>query len=214
MLNINLIAPGRSAGESFPIHVSDGTILAPEQVNEVLLGRNVTESMHLKDKWMLCGDISRTMHESLSRASLKNLLSAVSAIGDMSQGIYVVLTHQLEDMQHRLVMPIYEPVVARFLRAVGTDNYVIALGAEGGAEALVVPGLPNEGWSRAREFLPQVAQHPLHHMVEAFGPSVAGIARRDTLPALGGREVRQLSLSVVLPADATMLMASDTTVAH
>lgn len=93
-------------------------------------------------------------------------------------------------------------------------NYVIALGAEGGAEALVVPGLPNEGWSRAREFLPQVAQHPLHHMVEAFGPSVAGIARRDTLPALGGREVRQLSLSVVLPADATMLMASDTTVAH
>lgn len=214
MLNINLIAPGRAAGESFPIHVSDGTILTPAQVNEVLLGRNVAESSQLKDKWMLCGDVSRKMHDRLRHAALRDLPSSVSALGDMSKGVYVVLTHQLEDMQHRFVMPVYEPVVARFLQAVGTDDYVIALGAEGGVEALVVPGLPNEGWSRAREFLPQVAQHPLQPMVEAFGPSVSGLARLDTLSALGGQEVRQLSLSVVLPADATMLMATDTTVAH
>jgi len=214
MLNINLIAPGRSADESFPMHVSEGTILSPQQVNEVLLGRNAAENDRLQGKWMLCGDVSRRMHERLRHAVLKDVSSAVSVIGDLNHGVYVVLTHQLEDMQHRFVMPVYEPAVARFVEAMETDKYVVALGAEGGVEALVVPGLRNEGWPRAREFLPQVAQHPLQPMVEVFGPSVSGIARLDTLPAMGGQEVRQLSLSVVLPTKAAALMFSDTKVAH
>lgn len=214
MLNINLLAPGRTAGESFPMHLSEGTILTPAQVNEILLGRNETENSRLKNRWMLCGDVSRTMHERLRHAELKDLLSAVSVIGDLSQGLYVVLTHQLEDMQHRFVMPVYEPMVAQFVKSLETDDYVVALGAEGGNEALVVAGLPNEGWPRTREFLPEVARHPLNEMVEAFGPTVTDIARLDTLPALGGREVRQLSLSVVLPTTATKLAFADTTVAH
>lgn len=214
MLSLNLRAPGRAGGESFPLYVSEATLLTPVQVNDILLGRDDRERQRLKDKWMLCGDAICGMLERIELAGEEEVASATSVIGDHSSGLYVVLTHQLDDMQHRFVLPAYEPVVASFLESLPRDKYVVTLGAEGSSRALVLNGRQNDGWARARELLQKERSHSLVETVESFGPTVAGIGRLDTLPSLGAQEVRKLSLSVILPTQAVALAFADTKVSH
>lgn len=128
--------------------VSSGRVMRPEQVEESLADRpNVRNAV---GGWYLCGDVLREMFDALVAKQGDFAMQATVFQGGPS-GNYCIFTQQVETLQHRFVLPLYEPSVIELLQSLRDNPVQLSLGRQSeDAAVLLRQRLP---WSQASEVL-------------------------------------------------------------
>lgn len=115
--------------------VGPARLMTPQEIQEVLAARR--GGPNLRPGWCLCGDVTESMFEQLGR-SKSSMRLRLSGFFGPAQGSYAVLTHQVQDLQHRFLLPLYEPDVLAFLKVLGRQQPLqVMLAREGGDLAVV-----------------------------------------------------------------------------
>lgn len=115
--------------------VGPARLMNPQEIQEVLAARR--GGPNLRPGWCLCGDVTESMFEQLARGK-RSMCLRLSGFFGPAQGSYAVLTQQVQDLQHRFLLPLYEPDVLAFLKTLGRQQPLqVMLAREGGDLALV-----------------------------------------------------------------------------
>lgn len=180
--------------------VSPARLMAPQEVQNVLTAKR--GGPHLRRGWCLCGDITESMFDLLIGAQRTLRLRLTGFFGS-AQGSYAVLTQQVHDLQHRFVLPLYEPDVLAFLNSLRHNPLQTMLGRGGGELAVV--GQESLQW---RDLVPLVAMARPSTGVNIQGAIMEAaevvhhISRLDAIPSLIPEfTVRVASISYLPPSD-------------
>ena len=115
-----------------------GRLMSPEEVEQATEGHDPLKRRRVRGHWLLCGNCSQEMFDDIARqgeAALRYSLG-VSQRGDDTK--FLVLTHQLENAQHRFLVPLCDPRVPDFLNALSQGRITIALARKGDTQAVVL----------------------------------------------------------------------------
>lgn len=181
-------------------------LMSPEEVNGATLVQPEFVRERVRNKWSLCGDVNEKIFELLTKYRGGILPVRITAYRTPAGGAYAVMTHQLDGgFQHRFLLPLYVPQVAKFLAAMDHDELLFLLGKNGEIAAVVlecpltnVQLLPLQGMARS-------LQHSkMTEVADEFPLVVQTILNVLQVPSLfKGETVHGVSLSVLLP-DAAM----------
>jgi hypothetical protein len=190
-----------------PASLQSARLMAPEEVSSSLSGRR-GEADRLSGHWFLCGDVSDRFHE-LAKGRHDLISFRVSAFHSPDDLSYSVITHQLQEAQHRFVLPLYEAQMAKCLRQATTLPLAFSLGHDASDRAVIQmpPTLASALAPLLALHLPLTRQRALL-AVEEF-PKVLGAAcELDQVPTLfQGCEVREVSVSALFPEEAIAMVA-------
>lgn len=114
--------------------VGSARLMNPQEIQEVLAARR--GGPNLRPGWCLCGDVAEDMFRLLAGPGCALRLRLSGFFGP-AQGSYAVLTQQVQDLQHRFLLPLYEPGVVDFLKALRLQPLQVMLAREGGELAVV-----------------------------------------------------------------------------
>lgn len=188
--------------------VSNGRLMAPSEVQEAIHQRNGIPGLH--PGWCLCGDVKACMFDAIIKHG-NGVDIRLSGFVGPADGAYATITQQLGGMQHRYLLPLYEPPVIAFLAALERQSIQTMLGREGQTQALVLHNaLP---W---RNIVPLVGMcqqtrrvgvdETLAEMMEA----IHAVSRPETIPSVyKGVALTEVSVSVILPMEYCLSMEKD-----
>jgi hypothetical protein len=178
--------------------VCAGRLMSPEELRIATAGHAGLPGP--LDGWCLCGDASVSMFDALAESG-GVVGSRLTGFVGPAGGSYMVVTHQLRTSQHRFLLPLYEPLVASFLKWLEHYPMRIMLGRRGQSDAIVMHN--RMVWS---DLQPLVAMCQPEGSVDAAAMAAeslltaASVCRPDTIPSFhAGIDVSDISVSVVLP---------------
>jgi hypothetical protein len=187
--------------------VHSARLMDPDEVAQSLAGRTV-EAERIGGHWFLCGDVSNRFYElaKVHRGLISYRLSGFRASSGLGYGL---ITHQLEDIQHRFVLPLYETRTAKCLREASAQPLAFSLGHDATNQAVIQ--MPP---TMAPALGPLLAMHvPLTRAtalqaLDEFPLVVSAASQLDrVLSVLPGLTVREVSMSVLLPEEAVEMVA-------
>ncbi len=192
--------------------VSNGRLMAPSEVHEAIYQRKGIPGLH--PGWCLCGDVKASMFNAIIEHGndVDIRLSGFIGPGD---GAYATITQQLGGMQHRYLLPLYEPSVVEFLEALVRQPIQTMLGREGQTQAIVLQSkLP---WRNIAPLVGMCQQNrhvgvdeTLAEMTEA----IRAVSRPETIPSVyKGLVLNEVSVSVIVPMQYCLTIAKGKTVA-
>lgn len=181
-------------------------LMSPEEVYGATLSQPEYVRERVRNKWSLCGDVNDKTFDLLMKQADGSLPLRITAYKTPAGAPYAVMTHQLAGgFQHRFLLPLYAPRVAKFLAAMDHDELGFLLGKNGEMAAVVldypltaIELLPLRGMARAlpHSKMPEVAGE--------FPRVVLTMLNLMQIPSLfHGETVQGVSLSVLVP-DAAM----------
>ena len=115
---------GEDIGEVF---VHRARLMDPTEVAEGLAGRPDDERLRLAGQWFLCGDITQRFFER-AREDGASLPLRGGAIRAPNGNTFAVFTHQVEDCQHRFLVPLFGARIRQCLREMQTHPLAFSLG--------------------------------------------------------------------------------------
>lgn len=182
--------------------VRTGRIMTLEQVIAAA-SAELVELAHSDNCRALCGDVSEKMFSLLKdTANPRNLAVRATVFGEQKNQ-YLVITHQIESLQHRFILPLYEPAVQELLAHAITQPIWFCFSNDGGSDSFIVRSTP-----QVTNFRP----------VLAMAPKIDGKDRPDVLAKLldatlelahpvripsciAGCRVTQVSTTLIAPED-------------
>ena len=178
--------------------VSNGRLMTPAAVQKAIERRDGIPG--LGAGWCLCGDTKKSMFDEIGKYGTGVDIRLSAFIGP-EHGAYATITQQLSGMQHRFVLPLFEPHVIAYLRALERQPIQVMLGREGESEATILHNaLP---W---RHIVPVVGmcqqnrQVALEKTLAEMTDTVRAVCRPETIPSLyKGVALTEVSVSVILP---------------
>ncbi|MDR9383919.1 hypothetical protein RJD05_06005 [Ralstonia sp. 11b] len=180
--------------------VGSARLMNPQEIQGVLAARR--GGPNLRPGWCLCGDVTKDMFELFAGPGC-TLRLRLSGFFGPSQGSYAVLTQQVRDLQHRFLLPLYEPDAVAFLKALRDQPLQVMLAREGGELAVV--GHQYVEW---RDVVPLVAMASpcqggdIHEVMLETAEAVRYISGLDAIPsAIPEIAVRLASVSYLSPDD-------------
>jgi hypothetical protein len=189
-----------------PASLHSARLMDPDEVLSSLAGRS-REAEQVRGRWFLCGDVSDRFYD-LAKGRHDIISFRVSAFLSPDQLPYSLISHQLEESQHRFVLPLYEARVAKCLRHALAEPLAFSLGHDSSNEAVIQ--MPP---TIAPALAPLLALHlPLTReaallAVEDFPKVLAAACEPGQVPSLlGGREVRDVSVSALFPEEAIAMV--------
>lgn len=180
--------------------VINGRLMNPAELQEALQ-QLVTPGIRA-DWWCLCGDVSRTMFDAIGKNG-SGVGIRLSAFTGPEGGAYATITQQSGGMQHRFLLPLYEPAVIAFLKALERQPIQAMLGRQGEARAVMLhTDLP---WRNIAPVVgmcqhsrPVEVEKTLAEMMEA----IRAVCLPETIPSVyNGVPLTQVSVSVVMPME-------------
>jgi hypothetical protein len=160
--------------------------MAPTEVEEAVQRRQGIPG--LLPGWCLCGDVKKSTFDAINKygAGVDIRLSAFIGPDD---GAYATITQQLGGMQHRFLLPLFEPSVIEFFKALEQQPIQVMLGREGETQALM---LHNElPW---RNIVPVVGMCQQNHELAAEK------ALAEMTSAIGAVKTRYQAFTKVCPS--------------
>lgn len=188
---------GEEVGQVF---VHQARLMDPCEVAHNLVGRP-DEQRRLHGRWFLCGDITQRFFE-LAQLGCASLQLRGGAIRAPNANAFAVFTHQVQDCQHRFVVPLFGARVRRCLREMQTHPLGFSLGHDATGWAYI----QTPGADMAKDLLPLYAlltDEPLgskEDVLHDIACVVHDVLRPDLVSTLvPGVEVRDIGVSVLMP---------------
>ncbi len=184
-----------------PADIYLARLMSPTEVQAATSTRTDIQHVPLHERWMLCGDVGSLTFPLLATADGCHIDFRVTAFSTPSQSMYAILTHQVEDHQHRMVLPLFMPKVFALLTGLQTQSLGFLLGNDGGMSSAVFPA--TQGHIDA--CMPLLAMThvdtpPSAQQVIGDLPRVISkLCSPDALPGPLAKPVRHVSISVVPP---------------
>ncbi|CAG9187467.1 hypothetical protein [Cupriavidus pinatubonensis] len=203
-----------SSFESFNFYgslVSHGRLMDPGEVQEAAARRQGIPG--LLSGWCLCGDTTESMFDAIIKHG-DGVDVRLSGFVGPANGAYATITQQVGGMQHRFLLPLYEPPVIAFLKALERQPIQVMLGRAGQDQALMLHNaLP---W---RNILPLVGMCEPNRRVgvvatlEELTEAVHAVSRPETIPSVyKGIALRDVSVSVITPMTYCLSVGKDAAV--
>lgn len=177
-------------------------VMSPTEVQMATRDRPVEAQGALAGRWMVCGDLKADAFDrmtAMGRADLPWRLSGFTS----TEGVhYAVITHQLEDYQHRFLLPAWSATVRAFIKAAGAgEGYGFMFGRDGGDAAFAVFGrATREMFGSLREFFSPPDNDALRRGMAELPRALATLGRPGAIPSIvPDHEVKSVSVSVALP---------------
>lgn len=126
--------------------VSSGRVMRPDEVNESLADRPALQ--RIVSGWYLCGDVDERMFYALAAARGECSMRMTVLTGGTS-GNYGLLAQQVGTLQHRFVMPLFEPSVVALLESLQDAPVQLSLGRNDTEDTLLI---------RRKLFVPETAR--------------------------------------------------------
>lgn len=190
-----------------PFLLNTARLMEPDEVLSSL-GSRLSDVDKVRGHWFLCGDITDRFYQ-LARDRSDLITFRISAFYMPGHLSYCIITHQLEDAQHRFLMPLYEVKMAKCLRQAFETPLAFSLGHDSSNQAVIQ--MP----SRLASLLtPLLSLHmPLTQerallAVDQFPEVLAAACEFDQVPTLlAGCEVKEVSVSALFPEEAIVMVS-------
>lgn len=181
-----------------------GRLMSPEEVGDAIKGYDGQTRQHLRGHWVLCGDCSQEMFDDIARLGDVGLRHALGVFQRDDGTTFLVVTHQFRNMQHRFLVPGWDPRLHDFLQAVSQGGYSISLSRKGDSQALVLSGTPDAPLAlKLRKHLNMSMPEPqqLSALLRGLPQLMETAAEPEDFPNLmEGVKVTDVSLSIVFDA--------------
>lgn len=184
--------------EIYGTTVSSGRLMAPTEVEEAVQNREGIPGV--RAGWCLCGDVKKSMFDEIGKHGTGVDIRLSVFIGP-ADGAYATITQQLGGMQHRFLLPLFEPPVIAYLKALERQPIQTMLGREGETAAMVLHNelpwrniVPLVGMCQQKR--PVTVEKTLAEMTDA----VRAICLPETIPSVyKGVALTEVSVSVIMP---------------
>ena len=187
--------------------VTPARLMAPDEVSISVTDRP-GDAQRVRGRWFLCGDVTDRFYD-LAKGLGGPMTMRLSAFHSPDHLPYGVITHQVEALQHRFLLPLYEERVAQCLRQAAQEPLAFSLGHDASDEAFIQmpPAMPL-AWMRLLEMHRPLTASIAPLAIKEFPKAVAEVCELDLVSTLlDGQEVREVSVSVLLPLQAVTLLA-------
>lgn len=177
-------------------------IMSPQEVSSAITTSTRGLSELLERRWMLCGDVAAETFALMRQIPLRDVACRVSAFTSSNFGNYAVIAHQVSTHHHRFVLPLWDPEVIAFIRALQTQPHGFMLGCAGAMDAVVLPGFASAGELRPLlRFCSEPTEQEFGVLIGELPLVIATMARVDAIPSVdAARPVTTASMSFCLPA--------------
>lgn len=198
MLNSLSFEPGALDTARFAL----ARVMSPTEVQRATCDRPVEAQDALAGRWMVCGDLKADAFDRMTARGGADLPWRLSGFTS-TQGVhYAVITHQLEDHQHRFILPAWSAPVRTFIKAASAgEGYGFMFGRDGGDAAFVVFGrATREMFGSLREFFSPPDSDSLRRGIAELPRALGALGRPDATPSiLPAKQVKSISVSVAVP---------------
>lgn len=187
--------------------LSNGRLMAPTEVEAAVQSREVVPG-HVG--WYLCGDVNKSMFDAICKHN-DSVGVRLSAFLGPAGGAYAAITHQLGGMQHRFLLPLFEPTVIAYLNALERQPIQTMLGREGETAAMV---LYNElPWRNIVPLVGMCQQNrkiPLAETLAEMTEATREACHPERIPSVyKGVALTEVSVSVIMPTTYCLAAAQD-----
>lgn len=177
-------------------------VMSPMEVQMATRDRPVEAQDALAGRWMVCGDLKADAFDRMTAMGGADLLWRLSGFTSTEGVHYAVITHQLEDYQHRFMLPAWSAPVRAFIKAAGAgEGYGFMFGRDGGDAAFAVFGRATREMFRSlRAFFSPPDNDSLRRGIAELPRALSTLGRLDAIPSiLPAKEVKSVSVSVAVP---------------
>ncbi|WP_308142669.1 hypothetical protein [Burkholderia pseudomallei] len=200
--------------ESFNFYgslASNGRLMNPGEVQEAAERRQGIPGLF--PGWSLCGDTNASMFDAITKHG-DGVDVRLSGFVGPANGAYATITQQLGGMQHRFLLPLFEPPVIAFLTSLERQPIQVMLGRAGQSQALILHNsLP---WRNILPLLGMCQQNRRLGVVETLeemAEAIHAVSRPETIPSVyKGIALTEVSVSVIAPVTYCLSVAKDETV--
>lgn len=197
--------------ESFDIYgtkVSNGRLMTPAEVQDAVQHRKGIQGV--RAGWCLCGDVKKSMFDEIGKHGTGVDIRLSVFIGP-ADGAYATITQQLGGMQHRFLLPLFEPPVIAYLKALERQSIQAMLGREGETQAVMLHNeLPWQNISPIVGMCQQNRQVALEKTLAEMTDAVRAICLPETIPSVyKGVALTEVSVSVIMPMTYCLSAAKD-----
>lgn len=189
--------------------VFQACLMQPHEVTDSFITRGRFVPDELKHHWSLCGEITNAMFDRVKEAIPSELALRLSAFTTEHGAAYLVITHQLEELQHRFVLPLWDSGVLAGVRALHAEKLKFMLAQRGGEMAVVF----SSGF-KPHEVEPLLAvgtHEDPEQLLQLFAEMPAVVQTLRQFHAVPSSHwhgpVEEVAVSVVVPVKSAMLLA-------
>ncbi len=178
-------------------------LMTPSEVAKATRRQPSEVQQKTEGHWVLCGDVSSSMFKRLKTATSQQLPARITGFNSPAGFAYFVLTHQVENYQHRFLLALTDPTVRTFLESMtNAGKLMFMIGDNDGNDSLLLesPLLPNL-------FVPLLARAPevnleTQRAALAELPCIQAVMGNPLqVPSLlNGYDVHHVSVSLLMPA--------------
>ena len=188
--------------KELPIHIPSslyvGDLLEPKQVAQALEDRP-DEARLFAGCWFLCGEVSDGMFARMHAHWYEGLAPAVRVIAFCTPlgGTYAVFAHQVEEYQHRMLVPLYDTRVKSCLEGFPHVGFSLANTTNHRAVVVRAPEQSTALGALCRDVRPEERALVVSELTQV----VAALTAPEQVPSLRQDwKVRDVSISVVMPS--------------
>lgn len=177
-------------------------VMSPTEVRMATRERAVESQDALAGRWMVCGDLRAEAFDRMTARGGADLPWRLSGFTSTEGMHYAVITHQLDDIQHRFLLPVWSNPVRDFFRAAGAgERYGFMFGRDGGDAAFVVLGqAPRKAFGGVQKFFLSADKEAAQRGMAELPWALGALGRLDSIPSIvPGHDVRGVSVSVAVP---------------
>lgn len=181
-------------------------LMTPAEVQKSTANHGPEVQKRTKGQWYLCGDVSLAMFAVLGAAVREEVAMRIDSFSSPAGARYAVVSHQVNGLVHRFLLPLYEPRVAEFVVGMSTGEVGFSLGKDGESDALLIGSpLPGNRFVPVLSVAEPLRPETLHDALAEFPKVINTVKQPSQVPSLRrGEPVLDVSVSVVMPTRALM----------
>lgn len=187
-------------GPGYRAQFTEARLMSPSEVARNIRTEGSSFTKRFEGHWFVCGDCSSAFYQRLLNAPAQEVLCEYRTQRTSDGAQLLVITHQVDDLQHRFVLPLWASRTTEFVRAIDQGLAGFSFGNNGSEEAALLGDTPLRNF--AQEVLagyqpPTAAQaaalsQGMPETLQLFGEPTA-------VPSLiAGRAVIEVSLSALV----------------
>ena len=180
-------------------HIAE--IHSPDDVEFMFQDFPEVERAAVRGRWMLAGAVSDELYSSFEVNDGFDIAAQVEHLSSPIGATYTVITCQIDERQHRFVLPMFEPKVVDLLAKAAKQPLCIYLENKGSMKRGITYDCPLQPkrFAGAKERCQSIGARKRVDFLVEFPAIVSTFLATDTVPSLNGRQVREVDASYVLP---------------
>jgi hypothetical protein len=176
-------------------------ICSPDEVEFQFQDFPELERAAVRGRWMLVGAVNDELYSLLEANDGLDIAAQVEYMSSPLGAAYTVITCQLDERQHRFVLPMYEPKVVELLTKAANQPLSIYLENKGPMKRGITYECPLQPkkFEGAKARCQSISSRKRVDFIVEFPGIVSTFLATDTVPSLNGLPVREVDASYVLP---------------